>query len=433
MSASRSATRLRRLGGVATTCLLAAAAIVFAAPAGQAVTGTVSGTIEIDQPSANLYPGGSTASCPVGTGFDWVKDCNANTDAQTLVNSVATGIEPGVTGKSGGTGHWNGVRIVDGIGGNDQDIFLTGGKENDTSTWNVGPGTVGSSKYDATQAYLANNSTNLFFGMERRGNNGTTAFDFEFNQAAPSSTYVPTRTVGDVLLTFEMSGSGSSGSATPHYFRWNGSAYVEGTVPSGTTTSINNNDTTPAAPWGQVDSKGNWTGGNLLRFGFAEAKVPLSALPGVNACGGHAYTQVRTRSSSTDTSDLKDTTKIFRLDFATPTVTASKASASGSNSTVTVSGSVSGIASPQYQWQRFNGTSWVNITGATSASYTYSSFETDATASSISFSLSSGDGAGSYVAKLYQVQLRLRASDGTSDCTAYSSGVTVKKIVAVDP
>jgi len=63
--------------------------------------------------------------------------------------------------------------------------------------------------------------------MERRGNNGTTAFDFEFNQQAPTSSYLPTRTVGDVLFTFEMQGSGGSGSATPHYYVWNGSAYIE--------------------------------------------------------------------------------------------------------------------------------------------------------------------------------------------------------------
>jgi hypothetical protein len=432
-STSVVSSRRRRLAAAIVVTLVAGIMVVATAPTGSAVTALVSGTIEIDTPSANLYPGGSTATCPVTSGVDWVKDCNANTDARTLIDSIATGIEPGVTGKTGGTGHWNGVRIVDGFGSGDQDIFLTGGKENDTSTWNVGPGTVGSSKYDATQAYLANNSTDLFFGMERRGNNGTTAFDFEFNQAGPASTYIPTRTVGDVLLTFEMSGSGSSGSATPHYFKWNGSSYVEGTVPAGTTTSINQDTSTPAAPWGHVDSKGKWTGGNLARFEFAEAKVPLSSLPGVNACGGHAYTQVRTRSSSTETSDLKDTTKIFRLDFATPTVTASKTSADGNALSVNLSGSVSGIASPQYQWQRLSGSSWVNINGANASTLTYSSFESHASPTAISFALSSGDGAGSYVGKVYTVQLRLHASDGTTECAADSAAVTVKKITAVDP
>ncbi|PYJ03200.1 MAG: hypothetical protein DME25_12955, partial [Verrucomicrobia bacterium] len=222
--------------------------------AGRSVAQVVSGNIspnslEIDLPSANLQPSGAA-------GFvDWIKDSLPNTDTPSLVNSIATGIAPGVTGATGGKGHWNGVRIVDGIAGNDADIFLNGGKENDTTTWNVGPGTVGSSKYDITQAYLANNQTTLYFGMERRGNNGTTAFDFEFNQVGPAggSSYIPTRTIGDVLFTFELNGSGSSGSATPHYFIWNGSMYAEQIpAPSSLVSSINNADT-PAAPWGFVD------------------------------------------------------------------------------------------------------------------------------------------------------------------------------------
>jgi len=191
--------------------------------AGAAVIGNIDPlAIEID-PSANLYPSGTP-------GFvDWVKDLNPNTDPATLINSIATGIIPNVTGAAGGTGHWYGVRIVDGVDGDDQNIFLSGGKENDTSTWNIGPGTVGSSKYDITQAYLANNNQKLFFGMELRGNNGTTAFDFEFNRLPPTAAQplFPNRSPGDVLFTFEMSGSGGSGSATPHYFIWNGSKYVE--------------------------------------------------------------------------------------------------------------------------------------------------------------------------------------------------------------
>ncbi|MFL5734339.1 MAG: hypothetical protein ACJ78Q_14220, partial [Chloroflexia bacterium] len=152
-----------------------------------AINGNISpGAIEIDSPSANLYPTAANST-------DWVKDSLPNTDPASLVDSVATGVIVGTTGAVA-TGHWNGARIVDGVGSGEQDIFRTGGKEDDLSTWNVGPGSVGSSKYDVTQAYLANNHTDLFFGMERSGNNGTTAFDFEFTQAAPQSTYIPTRT-----------------------------------------------------------------------------------------------------------------------------------------------------------------------------------------------------------------------------------------------
>jgi hypothetical protein len=118
------------------------------------------------------------AGTPLNAGAtaDWVVDALPNAGTSCLgADGIATCVEPNVTGATGGTGHWNGARIVDGIGGDDQDIFRTGGKENDTTTWNIGAGTVGSSKYDMVQAYLANNQTQLFFGMERRGNNGTTA------------------------------------------------------------------------------------------------------------------------------------------------------------------------------------------------------------------------------------------------------------------
>jgi hypothetical protein len=487
-------------------------------------------SIEMDK-NANLYPSSTSVA-------DWVKDSLANTDPPSLVKSVATGVIPGTTGAVA-KGHWNGIRIVDGIASGDQDIFLTGGKENDTSTWNVGPGSVGSSKYDITQAYLANNQTSLFFGMERRGNNGTTAFDFEFNQMAPNSAtpLIPKRTVGDVLFTFEMNGSGSTGSATPHYYLWNGTAYAERSLPAGLFSSINTT-TVPAAPWGYVDSKGDWTTGSIPVFSFAEASVNIaSAFPNFDACNTSAFVQVRTRSSSTATSDLKDTTKIFEFKFAGPTAKAtldtncsqqftyssagSKDTDGGTNLTyawdfkpptgVTLNGT--GLTGPDsggtyhstlangtvnvvlpggvtsaviatrltviqggtctdstavqnvtvlgqltaaitgksengsdlsvtlkgsaptatsLQWQRKDSTgTWVNISGATSSSLTYSSFEADSTPTVKSFTI---DG-GTYQGKLWQVQLRLYAIRNANGdlCEAYSLPITVKKVTAVDP
>lgn len=291
------------------------------------------GAIQIDGPSssppgADLFPDAGTP-LNAGATLDWVLDAAANSGTGCLgSDAIATCIEPGITGADGGTGHWNGVRIVDGIAGADQDIFLTGGKENEPATWNIGPGSVGGSKNDMVQAYLANNQTDIFFGMERRGNNGTTAFDFEFNarapmslQSCPQNPQIPCRSVGDVRFTFELQGSGGSGSATPFISTWNGTDWVAGT-PTGIVSSINNSTTTAGGPWGHVDSKGDWVLGNLDRFTFAEAKAPISLLPGVNACGGSAYVQVRTRSSDTDQSDLKDTSKIFQFTFLGVTATA---------------------------------------------------------------------------------------------------------------
>ena len=287
---------------------------------------------------ANLYPSAATgctgnAFNNTVTGFDWVKDCLENTDTGPEKELIVG------TNAAAKKGHWNGFRVTDGIAGGDQDIFLTGGKENKLSTWNPGPGTVGSSKYDITQAYIANNSDDVFFGMERRGNNGTTAFDWEFNKAGPSDPgfpdYIPTRTEDDVLLTFEMQGSGGSGTATPYRFVYDDPDEPTGsTVPDtdrdgsykpvsieGIETSINE-ASTPSAPWGFVDSQGNWVTGQIPRYEFAEAQVPLSLLgisPGDTCTAISRYVQVRTRASSTDNSDLKDLTKIFHFDFFAPT------------------------------------------------------------------------------------------------------------------
>ena len=310
------------------------------APQGLAISGNIAPlAIEIETAGkANLVAGTANANVfnPVADN-DWIKDSTGGTGTACLPAGIALCNQAGVTAAVGGVGHWQGVRLVDGIdGSSEQDIFLNGGKEDDTSSWNVGPGSVGSAKYDATQMYLANNQTDLFFGMERAGNNGTTAFDFEFNRNAPVSTYVPTRTAGDVLFTFEMQGSGGSGSVTPHFYRYASGAYSEQALPAGTFSTINDNTTTAGEPWGHVDSHGNWVLGNLDRNTFAEAIVNLAnAFPGFAVCGNNsAYVQIRTRSSSTATSDLKDTTKIFSYEF-TPPASPSTSIASTCNQTFT--------------------------------------------------------------------------------------------------
>lgn len=275
--------------------------------------------------------------------LDWVKDTLPNNDAASLSGGIATGILDGQSGTlfSGAKrGHWNGVRLVDGIAGAELDQFIKGGKEDDTSTWIIGSGSIGSSKYDATQVFIANTSFKttdlanfptgqknmLFFAMERRGNNGTTAFDFEFNQKPPLTEYVPDRSDGDVLFTFEMNGSGSSGSAVPHIYVYKNGNYLNNEVLPNSLPAARravsdiNQVTTPSSPWGFVNDKGVWTIGQIPVFSVAEAAVPFGVdfLTNVSGCGGSAYVQVRTRSSVTNTSDLKDTTKFFKYIFGGP-------------------------------------------------------------------------------------------------------------------
>ena len=83
------------------------------------------------------------------------------------------------------------------------------------------------------------------------------------------------------------------------------------------------------------------------------------------------------------------------------------------------------------QWQRFDGTSWVNINGANSLNLSYSNFEVDSAPAPIAFTLGS-DG---YIGTQWSVNLRLHVTRnlGSQVCTADSPAVTVKKVTAVDP
>jgi hypothetical protein len=348
------------------------------------VTAQVSGnihpySIEIDN-AANLFNGGGVNVKNSGNApfLDWVLDSDANVDAASFEDGIALGLLTNVTAAAGGTGHWNGARIVDAVqNGTDQNIFLQGGKVNEPLSWTIGPGTVGSSKFDATQAFLANNLTSLFFGMQRSGNNGTTAFDFEFTQLAPLSTYIPNRSDGDILISFELQGSGGdSGSIVTYVFRFDGddptipndpvtNLYVpfcdEDPATNGTGqapcagplfTSVNVDSTTPE-PWGYINSHNDWVlSPSLSRRLFAEVQVPLSLLPGVNNCGGAAYVQIRTRASAALGSDAKDTTKIFQYSFGGPVADGELSAGCGLDIGYDGTGSTSsGGGTLTYSWQ----------------------------------------------------------------------------------
>jgi hypothetical protein len=311
--------------------------------------GITPNNIEIDL-YANHYPGDANIKnfAPGASYIDWVLDSAPNT-------SITVGLDGAAQ-----RGHFNGLRIVDGTGSAlnpEKDIFLSGGKVNTPDTWNIGPGTTGSSKFDATQMYIANNQDNLFFGMERAGNNGTTAFDFEFNKLAPDPLdprnspipYIPNRSQDDILISYELHGSGGdSGSVNTYIFRFSGTLHMyqpecdddptTSTTPNCTGnlfSSINGpGDTeTVAPPWGYVDAHGNWTtASTMARRLFAEAQVPRSYLGSTGSpCGATYYVQIRTRASSALGSDAKDTTKIFPYTFEKPTARADLSNVCGTS------------------------------------------------------------------------------------------------------
>jgi hypothetical protein len=301
------------------------------APAALQAQGNISpNTIQIDQASNHFNNAGdSLRNAGASSYVDWVANSTANPDIVVGANGAAQ------------LGHWNGLRVVDGTGiaaNPEKDIFLQGGKVNDPDSWVIGPGSTGSSKFDATQMYLANNNTNLFLGMERAGNNGTTAFDFEFNKLAPdpndprnsTTTYIPNRSQGDRLISYELQGSGgASGTVFTYIFKYNGTTELyepecddDPSTPTGQTcgaglVSSINGANTPAPPWGYVNTQGNWVTGNMNQRLFAETQVPLTVLnPDIsNGCGATFFVQIRTRASSALGSDAKDTTPVFEYTF----------------------------------------------------------------------------------------------------------------------
>ena len=293
---------------------------------------------------------------------DWVTDTLDNTTPGTVIGSVAYGInvtpnltdndptndmQTGVFDPTSSTqrkrGHWAGLRIVDGIGNLDQNVFGAGGKENDVSTWKVSPGSVGSAKDDITQAYVAESTyrtddladypsgikSALMFAVERRANNGTTAYDLEINQKTASNNLIPNRTVGDVLVGVQL----SSQVTAPPVFAisiWNGTSYVPfdiSTLPAALRPVVTTNLVqTPSEPWGFVNAKGVWQVGQIPPSCLAEVYIPISPqLTLLNTASSTTtdplFLQIRTRSSLTDSSDLKDLTTYFPLEFTGPTPT----------------------------------------------------------------------------------------------------------------
>jgi hypothetical protein len=423
-----------------TTGLTAAfSALVFAQ------TGNISpDSIEIDD-NANLVDN-NDGGLNGGT-RDWILDNIDNVGTGCLgTNGVATCNQANITAHTNGVGHWNGVRVVDGAGAGEKDIFLGGSHFDDPAHWSVGPGNIGGAKFDGAQAYLANNDTALFMAMERLGFNGTTAWDFEFNALAPkaSAPFTPVRSVGDKLFVFEMNGSGDAGFVDVFLYEWNGTDF-DAIVPLPTDTYAEINDTDVAAgPWGYRDTKGVWQLGNLHALTFAEVALPIGAngieLP-VNPldCSKKAFVAIRTRASNEFSSDLKDAFPIFEYTFSGITASAAKTAESAANLNVTVTGTITG-GTPNKQWQVLNTATaaWVNITGQTGTALTFPSGGFDWVSPYITTALINTPftvAGNSYVGQVRSAQVRLQVSQtvGGVSCTVNSNAVTVRDLVAVDP
>ena len=207
--------------------------------------------------------------------------------------------------------------FIDKASGSNDDAFGQGTKE-DTQAPTIVSGSIPPNKTNLTRFYtgsqFVNNNTYLYLAWERATTGGSVDVDFEFNQSSTLSANktTPVRTLGDLLVAYDFSGSGSPTIGLAHWV-------ASGTCASG-------GAATAAAPcWGPITAltstaeaavnAGTITdplnnNATLAAGTFGEAAINLSA-PGINlfhtgTCGDLGSVYLKSRSSSSITAEVKD-------------------------------------------------------------------------------------------------------------------------------
>jgi Prealbumin-like fold domain len=240
---------------------------------------------------------------------------------------------------------------VDRPSGSTDNSFGQGTKE-DNATVTVVNGSIPPQKSDLTRFYEAselgsNNHVFLYLAWERTNNLGNANMDFEINQngvitgttACPvnAGTCTINRTNGDILVTYDFPGSGLP---TLGILRWltvggvNPYAGTPGGPPAGTlnansdcfsanklpcwgdhltlnsTNSEGAVDTGAGGTYDPIGVTGQTAGRQIIQDGFGEAAIDLTGANVItqsNGCQfGQATTFLKSRSSSSFTSEIKD-------------------------------------------------------------------------------------------------------------------------------
>jgi hypothetical protein len=199
----------------------------------------------------------------------------------------------------------NEIRKADSPSGANDESFGQGSKE-DTAIPSVVNGSIPPNKSDLKffGIYQEGGTTNGFlhlFWSRVQDPSGTTNMDFEFNQSntLSSNGVTPVRTVGDLLIIYDLSQGGTH--PTLSIREWTGSAWGPATdlTASGKATGSINTSPIPAA-----ESDG--LGGQSART-FGEASIALSGIFGdPTVCQSFGAAYLKSRSSDSFTAALKD-------------------------------------------------------------------------------------------------------------------------------
>jgi hypothetical protein len=203
----------------------------------------------------------------------------------------------------------NFVKGIDLPSGSLDNAFGHGSNEDDPNVFVV-TGSIPPNKNDLTRFYvgseLVSGKNFLYLAWERAVNIGNANMDFEINQVATpgfnettSGAITLTRTVGDLLVTYDFSGSGNP---TLGIRIWNGSAW-------GAPNTLNATNSEGAVNTQTVDDPIGPNAPRLLTAGlFGEAAINLtdSGVFPPGTCEAFGSTFLKSRSSSSFTAELKD-------------------------------------------------------------------------------------------------------------------------------
>lgn len=172
-----------------------------------------------------------------------------------------------------------------------------------------------------------------------------------------------------------------------------------------------------------------------ITTGFSPSNTVQS--PSVSLAGTYLLT-VTNPTNGCFNSDLV----VVSEDKVPPSLSIAKTGANGNADPQSVSTGFPGGApsGTTFQWQSCippadcsaNGAGWSNLSGQTASSLTFSNFQTSV-ATSFNVDALFGDPAGSFVGRLFLVNLRVAGTSTANGCSANSNSVLVKKVVAVDP
>ena len=224
--------------------------------------------------------------------------------------------------------------------GQTDDAFGLGSKENDQSSWVCTTGSA-PAKDDIVSEISINGAAPvageiafrffpvngqqkqfLYADWSRESNNGDAHIDYEFNQADPSRNpanpncpNLPIRTPGDFVISFDTQNGGATINVTA--FKWDGNTFVplslgtQGILWDGAVNTV------PSISGLTV------TGTNL----FGELSLNVTDTIGDIPCNTVLFASMKTRSSTSISAALKDTTKVEPVNFTI--INAAGANASG--------------------------------------------------------------------------------------------------------